>query len=435
MAKRSRTLDKLSEFDKDIVTRDIRRPPSRARLVGLFGPAAGQVFSLKGEETTLGRSPSANIPIDSQEVSRSHCRIWRGEGDRWFVEDQSSSNGTYINGMRLKEALEIHFGDRLQLARDALFVFTHHDMLEDQVIQLQKMDALGHLAGEVAHDFKNLLTVFSATVEMWQMRHTRGQLRTEAPFTEQQLEQDLSRMEEASARANDLIQRLLGYARPSQDQVSAVDVSEVTREALRLCEDTFPKGITVETSINPFAMVPGDATQLHQAVMNLLVNARDALPYGGQIQISVEELRQGQIKGLDAPFTPRRFVCVSVTDTGLGMDQSTRERIFDPFFTTKEKGKGTGLGLATVNAIAARHDGQVLVESTPGQGATFRIILPTVRQELSPPAREIEVTEEISLPDFKDTQVISRPDMVIATSAKRWEDDLTEPSIEEDPES
>ena len=425
-------MDKLSEFDKDIVTRDIRRPPSRARLVGLFGAGAGQVHSLKGEKVILGRGTESGIVIESLEVSREHAKIWRGKGDHWFVQDFDSSNGTYINGLALRGAQEIQFGDRLQLARDTLFVFTHHDLLEDQVLQLQKMDALGQLAGEVAHDFKNLLTVFSATVDMWRMRRARGHLKVDGPFTDERLDQDLQRMDETSARANELIQRLLGYARPSKGEEGPVNISEVVQEAVNLCTETFPERITIETSLLSGKRIPGDATQIHQVVMNLLVNARDAMPAGGTINVGVEHLRQDEVEGLDSQMTPRGFVCISVADTGMGMERSVREHIFDPFFTTKDKGKGTGLGLATVNAIAARHDGQVLVESEPGLGATFRIFLPTWRPTSDPKSQEPIKTEEIQPINFKDTHVLSRKDMVVATSTSQWEEDLTVRSHEEE---
>ena len=412
----------------------MHRPPNRARLVGLFGPSAGQVFFLKGTREILGRGVGANIFIDSLEISRRHALIWRDVEERWFIKDMGSSNGCYINSQRITGTHEITFGDRLQLARDNLFVFTHHDTLEDQVLQLQKMDALGQLAGEVAHDFKNLLTVFSATVDMWRLRRTRGQIRTEAPFSDKKLDHDINRMDEACSRANDLIQRLLAYARPSKGEVTPVDVSQITRDAIRLCSETFPEGTNINSEIKADHWVPADATQIHQAVMNLLVNARDAMPHGGTIQVTVDDLRQSRVEGFDSPFSPHGFVCLSVADNGQGMDQATKERIFDPFFTTKGAGKGTGLGLATVKAIAARHDGQVLVESAPGEGATFRMILPTFRAVPDPETRTVDVTAEIPMFDYKGTEVISSEELLVATSAARWEEDLTLRSPKVDPE-
>ena len=422
------------KFDEESPTPDVHRPPTRARLVGLFGPAAGQVFFLKGSREVMGRGVGANIFIDSLEISRRHALVWRDVKDRWYIKDMGSSNGCYINGQRITGTREILFGDRLQLARDNLFVFTHHDTLEDQVLQLQKMDALGQLAGEVAHDFKNLLTVFSATVDMWRIRRTRGQIEAKPPFSDKKMDHDIGRMDEACARANDLIQRLLAYARPSEGDMAPVDVSQVTRDAIRLCSETFPEGTEIKFEINADHWVPAHSTQIHQAVMNLLVNARDAMPHGGTIRVIVNDLRQSGVEGLDSPFSPHGFVCISVADNGQGMDQATKERIFDPFFTTKGEGKGTGLGLATVNAIAARHDGQVLVESEQGEGATFRLILPTFRVEPDPDTRTVDVTAEIPIFDFKATDVISKSDMRMATSAARWEEDLTLRSPGEDPE-
>ncbi len=402
--------------------------------MGLFGPCAGEVHYLKGEALVLGRNVECDISIPSLEVSRHHCKVWRDDHDAWFVEDLGSSNGTYINGMKTKAAQEIQFGDRLQLARDSLMVFTHHDTLEDQVLQLQKMDALGQLAGEVAHDFKNLLTVFSATVDMWRLRRSRGQLRTDGAFTDEKLDQSLDRMEEASSRASELIQRLLGYARPSSGEAEPVDVVQIVLEALRLCAETIPQEITVEQKLPDACRVPGDAGQLHQAVMNLLINARDAMPDGGTLQVTVEELEQSHVEGLDAPLSPRGFVCISVADTGVGMDSATRERIFDPFFTTKGEGKGTGLGLATVNSIAARHDGQVLVETQLGVGSTFHLLMPTWRPEHGNRTEVPLASGHIPSIAYKDTLVLSAQDRVIATTVRQWEDDVTMPSREPEEE-
>ena len=310
------------------------------------------------------------------EVSRRHARIQRELNGAWRLADLNSANGTHVNGVLVHGDEEIHFGDRIQLGSEALFVFTHQDMLEDQVLQLQKMEALGKLAGEVAHDFKNLLTVMFTTVAVLRKAQEQGDLSPSGALNQEGLTRHLDRMTEASERSNDLIQQLLTFSRPGTGSHGPVDVGEVVIKAVALCQETFPEGISLAHDVSAEIVAPADSGQVHQVVMNLLINARDALEQGGEIRASCQRISLDTAGGLDIPFSPGDYVVVTVADDGPGIDEITKARVFEPFFTTKKGGKGSGLGLATVYAIAARHGGHALVESQPGQGTTLRVFFP-----------------------------------------------------------
>jgi len=358
------------------ITRDIRRPSLQARLVGLAGPLAGKVQNLNGRRMVLGRDDSVAIAINSPDVSRQHAALERTRTGVWMLEDLGSSNGTFVNGLEVKSSVEIHFGDRIQLADEALFVFSHQDQLEDQVLQLQKMQAMGALAGEVAHDFKNMLAVIFSTVDMMRLAQGSGELVATGRLSSTDLTRHLDRMQEASDRSRELIERLLTFASPSEGTNLPVDFGAVTQEAVALCQETFEDGVEIITDITPGLYLTGDAGQVHQAVMNLLINARDAMNGSGKIHVVVEKIRLDPSLGLDVPFSTGEFIVISVRDSGPGMSEEIRLKVFEPFFTTKAKGEGTGLGLATVYSIASRHGGHALAESAPGEGATIRIFFP-----------------------------------------------------------
>ena len=395
------------------ITRDIRRPTIEARLVGLVGPLAGKAYNLDGSVILMGRDDKAGIQVQSLEVSRNHARLFRTDLGAWMLEDLKSSNGTFVNGLRVLGKQEVRFGDRLQLGGEALFVFTHKDMLEDQVLQLQRMEALGKMAGEVAHDFKNMLTVIFSTVDMLKKAQSREDLQPSGKLTDESLTRHLDRMVEASERSNELIQRLLNFAKPAEEKIqNIVDAGEVIREVVALCEETFPENLRIISEFGSDLEFPGDAGQIHQVVMNLLMNARDAMPDGGDIQLSVERLTLNTSLGLDVPFTPGDYVTISVGDTGPGMDEATRLRAFEPFFTTKPEGKGTGLGLATVYAIAARHNGHAIIEGDLGQGTTVRVFLPCKKKYEMDRTTQPSLTADLPVLNLDGkTVLLVEPDM------------------------
>ena len=252
---------------------------------------------------------------------------------------------------------------------------TERKRLEIQLRQAQKMEAVGQLAGGVAHDFNNILSAI--------MMHL-GLLR-DVPNLDPFLVGSLKELESEAQRAANLTRQLLLFGRRSVMQVKALDVNEVVENLLKMLRRLIGEQVNLEwQGRSQLPAVSGDTGMLEQVVMNLVVNARDAMPNGGRIIITTELVELDESRAREHPDArPGRFVSLSVRDHGGGMEEATLKRIFEPFFTTKEAGRGTGLGLATVYGIAAQHQGWVTVESEVGRGSTFRVFLPALARSLA----------------------------------------------------
>jgi two-component system cell cycle sensor histidine kinase/response regulator CckA len=242
--------------------------------------------------------------------------------------------------------------------------------LEDQFRQAQKMEAVGRLAGGVAHDFNNLLMVISGYAEVV--------LATLGP--EHLLREKALAIQQASDRATTLTRQLLAFSRKQLLELKVVDVNAIIADMERLLRPLIGENVEFITSLTPDAAhTRADAGQLEQVLMNLVVNAKDAMPSGGTLTLQTEKIVVDENHRRGPTFIrPGHYVILSVSDTGMGMDKETQSRIFEPFFTTKEKGKGTGLGLSTVYGIVKQSSGYVMVQSEEGRGTSFHIYLPRV---------------------------------------------------------
>ena len=238
--------------------------------------------------------------------------------------------------------------------------------------QAQRMEALGRLAGGVAHDFNNLLTVIIGYGDM-----LVAGLPEEDP-TRKGLEAIL----DAANRAGNLTRQLLLFSRRQEVWPRDVNVSEAISALERMLRRVMPEDVTLEVDAgDPGLMAHVDPGQLDQVIVNLAVNARDAMTCGGRLRIAVRRaLVSGMVDAGGEAVAPGDYVVVGVSDTGAGMDEETRSRIFEPFFTTKGEGKGTGLGLATVYGIVKRSGGFLSVQSSRGHGSTFDVYLPLVAE-------------------------------------------------------
>jgi len=252
---------------------------------------------------------------------------------------------------------------------------TKQHILEQQLIQAQKLESLGTLAGGIAHDFNNILGIIVGHSTL---------LKQSARDANKQ-SQSIDAITTAAQRGAALVRQLLTFARKSDVIMHRIQMNDSIKEVVSLLRETLPKIITVTATLQEnLPLILADSTQLHQVLINLCVNARDAMPEGGSLSISTQTVEAGKVRQKFPKSKNSDYVLVEVSDTGTGMDEETRLRIFEPFFTTKGEGKGTGLGLAVVFGILALHHGFTEVTSAPGHGSTFSLYFPVNLEEIEP---------------------------------------------------
>jgi PAS domain S-box-containing protein len=288
-----------------------------------------------------------------------------------------------------------------------LYDITDQKRLEDQLRQAQKMEAVGRLAGGVAHDFNNLLMVIQGHTSLLEERLPAGSSERRS----------LEHIQKSAERAASLTKQLLAFSRMQVMQPRVLDLNTVVADMgkmlRRLIGEDVELTLRYETHLG---RVKADAGQIEQVLLNLVVNARDAMPTGGKLVIEtsgllLDETAARRFSGLK----PGPYVVLSVSDTGMGMDQETQSHIFEPFFTTKDKGKGTGLGLATVYGIVQQSGGHITVYSQPGKGATFRIFLPQVD---APEDRGSGVRPRPALPKGTETILLAEDESEVRALAR-----------------
>lgn len=261
----------------------------------------------------------------------------------------------------------------LTRVRGYLFDNTAQKNLEEQLLHSQKMEAIGRLAGGVAHDFNNLLTAITGYCDLVLMGLGDGH----------PLYRKVEEIKKAGDRAATLTRQLLAFSRKQVLLPKVITLNSVISEMEKMLRRLIGEDIHLETVLDPDpGLVKADPGQIEQVIMNLAVNARDAMPRGGRLVIGTETVElDEEYTRTHVGVTPGEYVMLTVSDTGSGMDEETKSRLFEPFFTTKERDKGTGLGLATTYGIVAQSSGHIRVESAPGQGAVFRVLLPCVQRE------------------------------------------------------
>lgn len=250
---------------------------------------------------------------------------------------------------------------------------TERKQFEEQLREAAKMEAIGRLAGGMAHDFNNMLTAVIGYANV--LLH---ELPKDGPITDKVVQ-----INRAAERAARLTRQLLAFGRKEVLEMKALDLNPLISEFHQILKGLIGADIEVTAALDPAAgQVKGDAGRIEQILLNLAVNARDAMPNGGKLTLETANvvLDEDYLR-THAHVKPGRFVQISVSDTGIGMDSETRSKVFEPFFTTKEKGKGTGLGLSTVFGIVRQHGGHIEMHSEPGRGATVRVYLPRVDED------------------------------------------------------
>jgi len=246
---------------------------------------------------------------------------------------------------------------------------TERKRLESHFLRAQRMESIGTLVGGIAHDLGNLLVPILLGVKVLSQRHS----------SDEKTMRTLDMIRRSAQRGSDMVKQVLAFARGVEGERVHLNLEHVIQEVERITEETFPPGITVDIQVvDDLPMVTGDSTQLQQVLMNLCVNARDAMPSGGRLSVRVDEREIGEEAALATPDAePGKYVRIRVGDTGNGIPPGVLDKVFEPFFTTKPSGKGTGLGLSTVYSIIKSHGGFVDVKSEQGRGTTFTVFIPT----------------------------------------------------------
>jgi two-component system, cell cycle sensor histidine kinase and response regulator CckA len=261
---------------------------------------------------------------------------------------------------------------------------TERKQLAIRLTESQKMESLGTLAGGVAHDFNNLLNII--------MGYTS--LLDKQTLNPEKFRQSIAAILKAGERATGLVRQILTFARRTEFQIIPFNINDLINELTSMLRETFPRTIQIDADLFRYlSPILGDRNQIHQALLNLAVNARDAMPAGGTLHFRTELMDYEKVHMRFPTAAQGNYVCLQVHDTGSGIDGATLKRIFEPFFTTKEHGKGTGLGLSVVYGIVTSMKGFVDVKSEVGQGTTFFLYLPAITVEPIAKPEEIKIQE------------------------------------------
>jgi PAS domain S-box-containing protein len=288
------------------------------------------------------------ISIDDQEIPFNFCIVP-------LKDEQNEIIHMVVVGRNIS--------DRLNAENERL-------SLRQKLQQAQKMESIGHLTGGIAHDFNNILT---SVIGFSQLSVQRA-----AIHDDDKLNEYLGQVQEAGMRAKDLISQLLAFSRNQTAELNAMNLSELTQEVVTMLRPAMPSSINIDfDASNAPPLVNGNAGQLHQVIMNLCINARDAMHGQGNMQIRLEEVNQdaGYCHACHTPFAGP-YLQLSISDDGDGIPEDLIDTIFEPFTSTKEVGEGTGMGLAMVHGIVHEHNGHITVKSKPGKGTCFQVFLP-----------------------------------------------------------
>jgi len=378
----------------------IMRMDPQGRIT-FFNEFAQKFFGFEAEEI-VGRSALGTIVPETETTGRNLelalreiCR----EPERYAAHEQENvrRDGRRVWVAWSHRALRDSNGDLAEILCVGNDI-TRQKELEAQLRQLQKMEAIGHLAGGIAHDFNNLLTTIQGNAEILRMESQEDSA----------VRQAADAIALSARRGAELTRQLLDFARKRPHAIEPVNVHALVAEVMQLLRRTTDRRIEIECWQHAgSAVVPGDSGQLHQVVLNLAMNAVDAMPHGGRLTVETHAVTLDEADcRLRPELRPGEYLILVVSDTGCGIPEDIQGRIFDPFFTTKNAGRGTGMGLAMAYGIVRDHGGAITVHSEPGHGTAFRVYLPlAVPEQAAPPppphprpkateAREIMVVDD-----------------------------------------
>ncbi|OGK87980.1 MAG: hypothetical protein A2X52_13685 [Candidatus Rokubacteria bacterium GWC2_70_16] len=339
-------------------------------LVSLWNPAAERLFGWT-EQEVLG-TPLPTIPPEGRaEFAELRRRMLAGQALTGVEVRRQRKDGAPVT-VSVSQGLIRNASGEVIGAIGMITDLTEPRRMEAQLRQSQKMEAVGQLAGGIAHDFNNLLTVITGRAEL--ALHKVGE---DGPAG-----RDLTLIRQTAERAAAMTRQLLAFSRRQTLAPRVVDPNQVVQGLLPMLRRLIGEDMELIPALDPgVGRMRADVTRVEQVILNLVVNARDAMPQGGPITLETANVELGAAFALDNPGAPSGpHVMLAVRDRGMGMDGETQDRIFEPFFTTKGPGQGTGLGLATVYGIVRQHEGWIKVESAPGRGTTMRVYLRRVEE-------------------------------------------------------
>jgi hypothetical protein len=360
----------------------------------VFNHSAERVFRCTAAQA-IGRPIGAFIPQRFRELHQQHVVNFGRTG---VTSRSVYSPGTLLALRSDGEEFPIEATiSQVEAAGEKLYTVILRDVsarkhAEDQLRQSQKMEAVGHLAGGIAHEFNNFLGIILGY----------SQLLVDESAENDALRSSVSAIQGATQRAASLTRQLLAFARKQVLQQKVLDINQTVRETHKLLRRLIPESIELVSLLGEDLWpAKADPTQIQQVLINLLVNARDAMPDGGKVVIQTANVELGESATQETELRPGRYVMLAISDSGCGMDAETQAHIFEPFFTTKGQGKGTGLGLPTIYGIVQQSGGHIAVESRVGKGTTVRIYLPWTDEAVSAtahatlPAQPVRGTETI----------------------------------------
>ncbi|MDD1775884.1 MAG: PAS domain S-box protein [Candidatus Methanomethylicus sp.] len=329
----------------------------------------------KGAERLYGWKSEEVLGKDAAEVLKNDPKIIA------YAMEKIKSTGKWMGeiSQRRRDGSVIMVESRWSLAKEGnepIIIMgintdiTEKKTLESQYLRAQRLESIGTLSSGIAHDMRNILTPIVMGLDILSLK-----------LPDEKDQELINSLQKNLQRASDLTKQMLVYAKGVEVDRNPLKAAEVVNEIVKVIKETFPKSISVETKIaKNVSGIEGDSTQLHQVLLNIGINARDAMPNGGKLTISASNVSMGEsdVKAI-ADAKIGEYVCIEVSDTGAGITPEVMERIFEPFFSTKKPGEGSGLGLATARSIVKSHGGFIGIKSKEGEGASFQIYLPAVR--------------------------------------------------------
>jgi two-component system, cell cycle sensor histidine kinase and response regulator CckA len=358
-------------------------------------PDMYHIINREGYIVSCNRTEAETLGYTKDELIGEHVRILYQE--EYHEVLNSNINRIFNEGINLtgvEEQICLKNGKRIDVSVSSSLIYesgkpvraravmrdiTERKMMYDKLLQVQRIDSLGNLAGGIAHDFNNILVAILSAASIMKRKMDPAEKWYDY----------IDMIEAASRRGGALTRQLLTFARQSSASFHPVDVNNVIKETVRLMERSIDKSIVIETQLSTdFVVVEGDERQLQQILMNLILNARDAISQGGKITLKSDTLTIGTDNRPTPLASQGEYVVIAVRDNGVGMDDVVMKQIFEPFFTTKEPGKGTGLGLSVVYGIVNNHKGFITVDSNIDSGSAFHVYIPRLHLEIRRPARE-----------------------------------------------